>query len=128
MTLMMLAEEKPIFPIVVRCKAFELLSQQPLLKQLFLDPNRQRHAKRAEPVRCERQIGFEQSIEFQERLVIKDDMVDLAELDPSLLEAIADRILRESRVVLFTCEPLFLGRRGDPPVHNKGCCTVVVEG
>src|SRR5712671_1301156 len=100
MALVMLTEKQPLFPIVVRRKAFELLSQQALLEQLFFDPNRQGHAKRAEPVRCERQIGFEQSFEFQKRLIVKDDMIDLAELDSSLLEAIAHCILRKPRVVL----------------------------
>src|SRR5690349_19106185 len=113
MTLMMFAKKEPLFPIVVRRKAFELLSQQALLKQLFFDPNRQGHAKRAEPAGCERQIGFEQSFEFQERLIVKDDMIDLAELDSSFAETITHCILRESRVVLFASDALFLGRRSN---------------
>src|SRR3954452_21371812 len=128
MALVMLTEKQPLFPIVVRRKAFELLSQQALLEQLFFDPNRQGHAKRAEPAGCERQIGLEQSFEFQERLVVKDDIVDLAELDTSLLKTIPHCILRKTRVVLLAGETLLLGRCGNTPLHDKGGRTVVVKG
>ena len=59
----------------------QLLAQQRLLEQLLLQPQRHRHAEGAEAARREGEIGFEQPLELQERLVVEDDVVDVAELD-----------------------------------------------
>jgi len=46
----------------------ELFSQQAFLEQLLLEPQRQRHLKGTEAARRQRDIGFEQPLEFQEGL------------------------------------------------------------
>ena len=60
-------------------KLFQLTLQQALLEQLLLQPERDRHAERAEAARCERNIGFQQSFEFQERLVVEHDVIEFVE-------------------------------------------------
>ncbi len=116
-----------MFPIVVRGKAFQLLAQQPLLKQLFLEPDRQRHAERGETPRREGEIGFEQPLELEERLVVEDDVIDVAGSDFGFVQAILDGVTRETRIVLLAGEALLLRGCDDPPVGYQGRRAVVVE-
>ena len=41
--------------------------------------------KDAKPLRREREIGFEQPFELQERLFVEDDVIDVLEADAALL-------------------------------------------
>ena len=75
--------------------------------------------ERLEAARREGEIGFEQPLEFQERLLVEDDIVDVLERDAGLLEAIADRVDREARVLLLAREALLLRRRDDLAVDQQ---------
>ena len=57
-------------------------------------------AKDRKPRGRERQIGLEQALEFQERLVVEDDVVDVVERDAGLVEAIGDRVLGKAGIAL----------------------------
>src|SRR6185312_9976497 len=120
----MLTEEESLFPIVIRREALELAAQQALLEQLFLKPDRQRDAERAQALRCESKISFEQPFEFKEGLVVKDNVVNLAEVDPRLVEAVLYRMAWEPGVVFSAGEALFLCRRDDAAVGNQGRCAI----
>jgi hypothetical protein len=76
---MMLGEQQPVGRNIL-VELLQILAQQALLEQLFLEPERDRHLERAEAPRRERNIGLEQPLEFQERLVVEGDVVDLGEL------------------------------------------------
>ena len=128
MALVMLAEQQPLVPVVIRRKALQLFAQQPLLKQLLLDPDRQRDAKRAQAAWRESEIGFEQALEFEERLVVEDDVIDRAKLDLGLVQAILDGVARKPGVVLLAGEALLLRRRDDPAIGDERRGAVMVEG
>ena len=94
----MLGEQQALLPVEVRLPAsVNLVAQQRLLEQLFLQPQRHRHAERAEAARRKGEIGLEQPLELQERLVVEGDVVDVGQRDAGLVEAIVDRVRRESR-------------------------------
>ena len=69
--------------------------------------------KEREAAGREREIGLEQPLELEERLVVERDMVDLAERDAALRQAIGERVMRETRIVLLAREALLLGGGDD---------------
>ena len=91
------------------------------------DPDRRGHTERAEPARRERDVGFEQPLEFEEGLVVERDLVDLTERDAGLIEAVSDGVGRIARVVLFARETLFLRGGDNSPAIYEGRGAVVVE-
>ena len=93
-----------------------------------LQPERDRHAERAEAARREGEVGLEQPLELQERLVVEDDVVDVAELDAGLGQAVVDRVRGKARIVLLAGEALLLRRGDDAPVLDQRGGAVVVEG
>ena len=98
-----------------------------LLKQLLADPKRHRLAERGEASRREGQIGFDQPLEFHERLFIEDDVVDLGGADrPALRQyAIALRGKAGScflRVKRSSCAAAMIS-----PVRDNGSGAVVIE-
>jgi hypothetical protein len=74
---MVFAESQAIIPVEVRLNRLELAGEQRFLKQFLAQPQRQRHAKRRETMRAQGQVGFQEAFEFEERLVVKDDEVDV---------------------------------------------------
>ena len=76
--LVMLGEEELAVPVAVARKLLQLVVQQPLLEQLFAQPQRDRHPERAKAVRREREIGFQQAFELEERLVVEHDVIDVS--------------------------------------------------
>src|SRR4051812_41117893 len=54
-------------------------------------------------------------------------MVDLAERDVPLAQAICQGVMREPRVVFFARETLLLSGGDDLAVDDKGCSAVVIE-
>ncbi len=98
------------------------------MKQLLAQPQRQRHAERREPAGAVGQIGLKQTLEFDERFVVENDVVDFADAAFGFVEAIVYGAAREIGVELLAGEPLFLRRGGNPPIFNEGRGTVVIEG
>src|SRR5215472_17566075 len=106
---------------------FQFTFQKALLKQLLLQAERDRHAKRAETSGRERNIGFQQSFKFQERLVVEHDLVKLVQLCVNFLQAIGDSIGRKRRIVLLTGETLLLRSGQNMTVLNQRGCAVMVK-
>src|ERR1700756_1653890 len=123
---MMLGEEQFVASNLF-VKLLQLLAQQALLKQLFLQPQRDRHLERRKPSRRHRDIGLEQPFEFQERLVVEGDAIDIGELCARGLKAIADRVLRKRRVMFLAREALLLSGRDDKAVLDQRGGAVVIE-
>lgn len=97
------------------------------LEELVLDPQRHGHAERGEALRRGREVGFEQALELQKRLVVEDDFVDTAEIAAGRVQAIVDRIFREGGVMLLAREAFFLRSRNDAAVLDEGGRTVVIK-
>ncbi len=128
MALMVLGEEQLAFPVEVGRKALQFLDQQAFLEQLFLQQDRNRHRERLEAPRRERDVGFEQALELQERLVVERHLVDGVGRRSCGFEAIADRVVRKIGIVLAARETLFLRRGHDLAVADERRGAVVVEG
>jgi hypothetical protein len=72
-----------------------------------------------QPARCGRQVTRQQSLEFNDGLLVEDDVIDVVDRDASVIKAPADRLMRERRIALDACEPLFLSRVNDVAVFNQ---------
>src|SRR5690606_39397959 len=70
--------------------------------------------------------GPHQPVELQERLVVERDPVEVGGLDPGAVEAVADGVPREVRVVLLAREALLLRRGDDLAVPQEAGGGVVV--
>src|SRR6185295_9641503 len=106
MTLMMLAKQQAALDIATEPARLQLVTEQNFLKELFLQPQRHRLAERLEPARRKSKIGGEQPLEFQERLVVKGNVVDALIPDAAGFQAIAHGIGRKSGVMLLAAETL----------------------
>src|SRR4029453_15180036 len=128
MALVVLGEKEPILPVVVGGEPAQLVPQHLLLKELFTNPQRDRHPERREALRSEREIGLEQSLEFEKRLVVENDMVDVVQSDAACFEAVGQCATREVGIVLLAREAPLLGGGTNPAIRDQGRCTVVIEG
>ena len=125
---MVLAEQQPLLPVEVGLPTLHLVAQQRLLEQLLLQPQRHGHAERVEAPRREGEIGLEQPLELQERLVVEGDVVDVAELHADMVEAVLHRVLGEAGIVLLAGEALLLRGRDQMAVVDQRGRAVVIEG
>src|SRR5215471_21638441 len=82
MALVMLGEEELLRS--GRTVSAELLDQHVLLKELFANPHGNRHAERLQSARRKREVSFEETLEFQKRLVVEGDVIDVREGDAGL--------------------------------------------
>src|SRR6476620_8217136 len=76
---------------------------------------------------CEAEIGFEQALELKEWLVVKRDVVHFAKADASFIQAVSERMMRETGVMLLAREAFLLGSGDDLSVDNKCGRAVVIE-
>ena len=124
---MMLGEQELPLDVLAGAAFPQVIAQQPLLEQLLLEPHRQRHAERGEAPGRERQIGLEQALELQERLVVERDVVDPVEIGAAFAQAILDRVLGEGGIVLLAREPLLLRGGDELAVGDQRSRAVVIE-
>jgi hypothetical protein len=123
----MLGEQQTVLDVLVRARLDQFLRQQILLKQLFLQPQRHRHAERRKPAWREGDVGFQQPFEFQERLLVEDDVIDVVDADAAEFQARRDGVMRKRRIVFAAREALFLRRRDDIAVDDERRGAVVIE-
>src|SRR5262249_48808116 len=90
--------------------------------------HRNGHRERPQAAWREREIGLEQALELEERLVVEDNVVDLIQRHAGLAQTVLDRVRREARGVLLARESLFLSRRRDTAVLDQRGRAVVIEG
>src|SRR5262249_53641425 len=122
-----LAEGEAMVRIEVRLDGLELASEQRLLEQFLTQPQRQRHAKRRETVRAVGKVGFQETFELDEWLVVEDDAVDVLQLDAARAQAIVDRVPRVAGIEFLAREALLLGGGNDAAVLDERSGTVMVE-
>ncbi len=124
---MVLGEEQPVRPVEGRLVVLKPSTQQTFLEQLLLEPDRHRHAERPEATRREGDIGLEQALKLQERLVVEGHVVDGAQADAGFLQAIGNRGPGKAGIVLLAGEPLLLRRGDDAAIVDQVGGAVVIE-
>ena len=72
------------------------------------------------------EIGFNQALKFDQGLVIKHHIINLAHVDASFLQAIGNGSSRKSSIMFFACETLFLGSGNNAAIDDKRCCAVMI--
>src|SRR5712692_106439 len=83
-------------------------ADHPAHHQLLAKPYRHRHDETAYAGRRESELRLKQSFEFQQRLVVERDEVELIWAESRFLQTVRDCVQRESRIVLLPREALFL--------------------
>ena len=102
MALMMLGEQQlAARPCRSARYAFSAFSRFGFWNSLSLIQSGMAMRNEAKPARRIGEIGFEQPLELDERLLEEDDVVDVVEIDVARLQAIADRVGRESPASCF---------------------------
>ena len=125
---MVLGEDEALLPVDAALQILQLLQDRAALEELVLHPHGKRGAEGGEAFRREREIGLEQPLELEERLVVERDVVDFRGPRAGGLQARLDGVMREARVVLLAREALLLRRRRDLAVDDQRRRGVVVIG
>jgi hypothetical protein len=63
--------------------------------------------------RREPDVRLKKPLKFDERLVVKHDVFEIFDSDPSLVQAVLDSSMRESRIMFLAGKPFFLRRCDD---------------
>jgi hypothetical protein len=79
--LVVLAEEQALLPVEVRAH-LRSSSRSSVFWKSFSRSHTGMAMRKGEAARREGQVGLQQPLELQERLVVEGDVVDLVELDP----------------------------------------------
>ena len=103
------------------------LSQISVRIQLILDPERSGPKERAEPFGGDPQIGFQDALELEKRLVIKTHEGQIGRLDVRCSQAVAHRMRGKGRIPFETREAFFLCRRDNLAVVEQTGCTIVIK-
>src|SRR5215510_15939306 len=112
---------------VAVAQAGQLATKQILLEQLLPEPERDGHRERPEPAGGEREIGLQEPLELEKRLVVERDIVDLLECDASLAQTVRGGAPGKAGVVPFPAEALLLRRGDDATIRDQRGGGVVVE-
>ena len=109
----MFREQQPVRPGLSRPGSAQFLDQQVAQKQLFPQPDGDRHAERFEPARRKCEIGLEKALEFEQRLVVERDEIDIVRRYACHAQTVFHRMCGKAGVVLPAREALFLSRSND---------------
>jgi len=95
--------------------------------QLLAQPDRDRLHRRAQAARRHGQIGLQDAVELEQRLVVEDHAAQIGAVgDAAFGEAVAHGVVGEPFVVLLAREALFLRRGDDPPFVDQAGRRIVV--
>src|SRR6516165_8153047 len=92
-----------------------------------LQPEWQCRHPRAQALRRERDVRFDQTVELSQRFVVEPHIIEVRRSDTALAQAILNSVDWETMVMFDARESLFLCRRHNLAVDNKRCRGVVVE-
>src|SRR5438477_244349 len=95
--------------------------------KLFFHPQRHRFQERPESRRRVVEISFQQPIEFQQRLIVKADIVQLIRGDAGLFETITSGMQREIMIVFDAREALFLSGGDNLAVDHETRGRVMIK-
>src|SRR6185295_6609174 len=95
--------------------------------ELLLDPQGASLEERLEPARGDAEVGLENALEFEQRLVVEPHGCEVGGGDAAGAKAVVDRAGGKGRVTLLAGESLLLRGSHDLPVAQQARGTVVVE-
>ena len=81
-------------------------------------PQRAGCRKRLSAARGICHVRLDDSLELEHRLVVEHDMIEITTCDACFGKAVIGGVFRQTRVVFFAREPLFLGGGDDLAVFN----------
>ena len=96
--------------------------------KLLFQPQRHRLTEAAETGWGKGQVGLNQPIKFQERLLVKHHKIELGRRKLGLFQAVFDGFGRKVIVVLFSRESLLLGCRKDLSIPDESGRRIMIEG
>ena len=107
----------------------ELVSDHLAHPEFLLQPKRHRLEEGGQTSRDISQIGFQQTLEFHERLVVEHDVGQfIGRGETTFLKTVTNRMGREIVIVLFSRKTLFLSGRNDFAVdYERGGAIVVIR-
>src|SRR5258705_8553821 len=105
----------------------ELGANQVRHPKLLLHPKRQGFEEGTETGRSVVEIGLEETIEFQQGLVVEANVVELIGCYACFAQAVANRVKGKIVVVLDAGESLFLRRGHDFAVNDQAGSGIVIE-
>ena len=85
-------------------------------------------AEASETCRRIGEIGFQETVELRERLLIERYIVKPRHVELRFLQAVRDGPRGKTGVVFLSREPLFLSRGNDLAVNDERRCRIVIEG
>src|SRR5581483_6771890 len=106
----------------------ELASDFALQPELVGQPRWHGVQKASQAARRGGQVAGQQALEFEHRLLVEDDMIDVVDSHARIIEAPADGVMRERRVALDAGKALFLGGIDDLAVVDERGGRIVIEG
>ena len=126
-TLMVFGEQEPRLPLIRSRQICQEISQEFLLEQLFLSPNRNCLTEGAKAPRGEGDIGFKEPFQFQKRLFVEDDIVDIVKRQTCSIQTKGDSVFGEGGVIFAPSKALFLGRGNNLTIAQQGGGTVMIK-
>ena len=78
-------------------------------------------------MRRKRQVRFEQALELQKGLIVKNNVIEIFEASAPLVKTELQGIAGEARIVLFPGESFFLSGGNDLPILYKRGGTIVIK-
>jgi hypothetical protein len=96
--------------------------------KLIAHPNRHRVDERSDAARKLIEISENEALKFRERFIIENDVVEVADLNATLAQAVADGMNGKIFVVLFAREAFFLGRGDELAIAHECGRRIMVEG
>ena len=106
----------------------QFVPQNAFQQEFFFEPHRHGREKRFNPSRRESNVGFQEALELDQRLVIEHEILEVPKRNPAFLQAVADRVGWEPGIELFPREALLLSGRHDLTIANQACSAVVIVG
>src|SRR6185503_10817177 len=130
MRFMVFAEQelRNVLFVQTRSASQDLFAKKVSQQQFLFQPHRHGGKKGLQATRRKADVGFKQPLEFDQRLVIKHNILKVLNPNPSLVQTILNRAMRKSRIMLLSCKSFFLCRSDDLAVPHEAGGAVVVEG
>jgi hypothetical protein len=97
-------------------------------QELFFQPHGHGGKKRLETPRRKTEVGFEEPLEFDKRLVIEHHVFEILDSDPSFIQTILNGMTWKTWIMLLSRKALFLRRRNNLAIlHKTGSAVMVVR-
>src|SRR2546428_10314187 len=103
----------------------ERVAQLAIHVELVLEPQRPGLEERRKPTGRDAQVGLENALELEERLVVEADIVQVGNGDSAGLETVLHGVRGKGGVPLLASESLFLGGSDDLAVAQQARRAIV---